>query len=101
MSRDPQATALKAARRYGVPYCHREGPLVVLVLHGEGNPITGEQRGTVCTWMCASSGLAASVEARALADLATFGEEHANTLAVSVMYAEAALRNARRRRRAA
>lgn len=96
MSSDPVRTALLHARTRGVPYVHRVGALVVLVLHGEGNPITGEQRGVVCTRMCASAGIAKAVEARALDDLDQFPESR-DPLRVSAMYAEAAYRHAMRR----
>lgn len=100
MSRDPVQAALLAARRHGVPHVHRVGALVVLVLHGEGNPLTGEQRGVVCTRMCSSSGIARAVAESALTCLEAFPER--DPLAVAEMYAEAAYRHAcRRARRAA
>lgn len=99
MSRDPRVTALRHAARNGVPWVHMDGPLVVLVLHGEGNPITGEQRGTVVTRMCRSAGLAKAVAARVLDALALFPQR--DPLATAELYAEAALRFARLRRRQA
>lgn len=101
MSRSPTETALLHAYRAGqLPYVHTAGPLVVLVLTGEYNPLTGQHRGQCLTWMCASAGLARAVAARCLQDLVTFAG-HPSPLAVSAMYAEAALRHALRRRRAA
>lgn len=99
MSRDPKATALRAASVHGVPFVHRDGALVLLVVHGEHNPITGEHRGVVVTWMCSSAGIARSVAASALGMLDQFPERH--PLQTAELYAEAALRFARLRRRAA
>jgi hypothetical protein len=101
MSRNPVDTALRAAAHHGVPYVHRDGPLVVLVLWGAGSHVTGELRGRVRTRMCSSSAMARAVAARVLADLQTF-PEHPDVLAVSALYAEAAYRFAcLRARRAA
>jgi hypothetical protein len=101
MSRDPVQTALRHAARRGTPYVHQDGPLVVLVLHGGTvNHVTGQIRAVTMQRMCSSSALARAVAARALTDLVTFAG-HPDPLAVSVLYAEAALRNALRRRRAA
>jgi len=91
MSRDPCATALRAAAAHGTPYAHRDGPLVVLVVDGTHDRETDELRGRAHTWMCSSSALARAVAARAVADLAMF-PRHANPLAVSALYAEAAHR---------
>lgn len=99
MSSDPVKAALRAASRYGVPWVQTAGPLVVLVLHAEGNPITGEQRGQALTRMCASAGMARRVAAYALHALVVFPEH--DPLAVSALYAEAAYRFARLRRRQA
>lgn len=101
MSADPVQTALRHAARRGTPYVHTDGPLVVLVMHGGTvDHVTGEIRAATMQRMCWSAALARSVAARALTDLAQF-PGHPDPLAVSVMYAEAAWRHARRRRRQA
>jgi hypothetical protein len=101
MSRSPVDTALRAAARLGTPHVHRDGPLVVLVLHGGTvDHVTGEIRAATMQRMCWSAALARSVAARVLQDARTFAG-HPDPLAVSVLYAEAALRFARLRRRAA
>jgi hypothetical protein len=89
-----------AAARHGVPYAHREGALVVLVLAGVGSNATGEMHADYVTWMCSSAGQARIVERTAITCLRQFPEH--NPLEVSALYAEAAWRHAcRRARRAA
>ncbi|HYC44508.1 MAG TPA: hypothetical protein VED01_03390 [Burkholderiales bacterium] len=98
MSRDPVATALRAAARHGVPYVHRDGCFVVLVITGGGSYAAEQLTGDVRTRMCSSAGLARLVAARALADLKLFPDAR-DSLRVSELYAEAALRHALRRAR--
>jgi hypothetical protein len=101
VSRNPVDTALRAAAHHGTPYVHTAGPLVVLVLEGTHNRVTGEVRGVTRTRMCSSSAMARAVAARVLADLQAF-PAHPDVLAVSALYAEAAYRFAcLRARRAA
>ncbi len=96
MSRDPQATALRHAVRHGVPHVHRDGPLVVVVIDGRQDPITGRIEAQCLQRMCSSAGIARAVAARVLDVAEQFPGR--DPLATAELYAEAALRHARRRR---
>lgn len=95
MSRDPISAALGHAVERGVPYVHRDGPLVVLVLAATRNTKTQRCTGHYLSRMCSSAALARTVAATALTNLEAFPGR--DPLEVSELYAEAAYRHARRR----
>lgn len=100
--------ALMRAARRGVPFVHRSGRYVTLVLRWTtrtvksiGGTARSSLQGHVQCVECSSSGLAAAVARRALTDLQVFPELADQILRVSLRYEEAAVRFAHRQRRVA
>jgi hypothetical protein len=101
-TQDVRAVALRAALIQGVPFVHKSGRRVTLVLSARALPTTDGRgrkllRGSVQTIECPSAGLAAEVQRRVLTDLRAFPDCGPRILRVSLEYAESALRVARRR----
>lgn len=98
MTTDLQRTAVRQAQLRGVPYVLRSGREVVLLLGYSIDYVRNRFEHNSQHRVLSSSGLAAAVAARALTDLQAFPEHAHRILDVSTLYAEAALRHARRRR---